>query len=220
MKVLLIEDEPEIALFVKKGLEAMFFSVDTANEGKQGEYLAKINDYDIVILDYNLPDKNGIEICKSLRIAGKTYPIIMLTAEGAIEKKLEAFDCGANDYITKPFAIEELIARINAFLRNNSSSDEKVLHYEDLELDASKYLAKRAGKILNLRKKEFSLLEYFMLNTDIVLTRSMILEHVWETNADPFTNTVDVHITTLRQKLNEGFTKKYITTVRGMGYKL
>lgn len=220
MKILLVEDEEAISIFIKKGLEAEFFIVDVANDGTDGEKMARINEYDAIILDHNLPGKNGIQICKSLRESGDKRPVIMLTAENEVEKKVEAFDCGASGYMTKPFAIEELVARIRALLRFENKGDDTVLSQKDIELDLKKYTAKRADKFMSLRKKEFALLEYFLRNPEKVLTRSMILEHVWDTNADPFTNTVDVHIRSLRQKLNEGFPEKLIDTVRGIGYRL
>lgn len=220
MKILLVEDEETISIFTKKGLEAEFFIVDVASDGKEGEKMARMNEYDAIILDHNLPNKNGIQICKSLRDSGDMCPIIMLTAENEVEKKVEAFDCGASGYMTKPFAIEELVARIRALLRFENKGKDMILSQKNIELDLKKYTAKRADKFMSLRKKEFALLEYFLRNPEKVLTRSMILEHVWDTNADPFTNTVDVHIRSLRQKLNEGFPDKLIDTVRGIGYRL
>lgn len=220
MKILLIEDAEEIALFTKRGLESELFTVDIAEDGEKGENMAMINNYDILIIDHNLPSKNGIDICKSLREVGKNYPIIMLTAEKDIEKKVEAFNNGANDYLTKPFAIEELVARTRALLRSKPESNNTQFSYKDVTIDLKKYTATRAQKTLNLRRKELALLEYFMRNPDMVLTRSMILEHVWDTNADPFTNTVDVHIRTLRQKLNFDSLEPLIETVRGIGYKI
>lgn len=221
MKLLLVEDEKDISTFVKKGLESELFSVDIASDGTHGESMARMNDYDIIILDQNLPHKNGSDICKSLRDAGKKAPIIMLTAEKEVEKKVHALTIGANDYMTKPFAIEELIARIRVLLRDNSQqASSMILSYKDITLDLDKFTAVRNGHILNLRKKELALLEYFMRNPDAILTRSMILERVWDTNADPFTNTVEVHIRNLRQKLNENSEEKLIETIRGIGYRL
>lgn len=221
MKILLIEDEEEIALFTKKGLESELFTVDVVHDGIKGENMALINDYDILIIDHNLPGKNGIEICDFLRKTGKKYPIIILTAENDMEKKISAFNCGANDYLTKPFAIEELVARSRALLRPQHLNSNTEFSHKDLTIDLKKHTATRAQKTLNLRKKELALLEYFMRNPETILTRSMILEHVWDTNADPFTNTVDVHIRALRQKLNfESSLEPLIETVRGVGYKL
>ncbi|HCU70483.1 MAG TPA: DNA-binding response regulator [Candidatus Moranbacteria bacterium] len=220
MKILLIEDEEEIALFTKKGLEAELFAVDVANEGEKGEYMARTNDYDIIIIDYNLPYKNGIEVCKNLRDAGRKFPILMLTAEKDVGKKVEAFANGANDYLTKPFAIEELIARVRALLRHNSQSSSTEFSYKDVIIDLEKHIVIRAQKVLSLRKKEMALLEYFLRNPGTILTRSMILEHVWDTNADPFTNTVDVHVRSLRKKMNIDNLEPLIETVRGIGYRI
>ncbi|MFA5985902.1 MAG: response regulator transcription factor [Parcubacteria group bacterium] len=220
MKILLAEDEKDIATFVKKGLESELFTVDVAENGSQGERMARANAYDIVILDHNLPEKNGIDICDTLRKNGKNMPIVMLTAEKEVAKKVQAFQCGANDYMTKPFAIEELIARIHVLLRDHPHSSGTVLTHRDLEIDLDKFIAKRSEKSLDLRKKELALLEYFMRNIGAILTRSMILEHVWDTNADPFTNTVEVHVRRLRQKLNAEDTEHYIETIRGIGYRL
>lgn len=220
MKILLIEDAEEIALFTKRGLEAELFVVDVAEDGEKGENMALINNYDLIIIDHNLPFKNGIDICKSLREAEKTYPIIMLTAEKDIDKKVAAFNYGANDYLTKPFAIEELVARIRVLLRSKNEDINNQLSFKDVTIDIRRHTATRAQKTLNLRKKELELLEYFLRNPDTILTRSMILEHVWDTNADPFTNTVDVHIRTLRQKLNFDSLEPLIETIRGIGYRL
>lgn len=223
MKILLIEDEEEITLFTKKGLESELFIVDTSDDGIKGENLARINDYDAVVIDYNLPGKNGIEICKSLRAVGRIYPIIMLTAEQDMATKLEAFSSGANDYLTKPFAIEELTARIRALMRTNSpieSNNYTELTYKDIYINLEKHIVTRADQPLQLRKKELALLEYLMRNVGAILTRSMILEHVWDTNADPFTNTVDVHIQSLRKKININGAESLIDTIRGVGYRL
>jgi DNA-binding response OmpR family regulator len=220
MKILLIEDEEEIALFTKKGLEAELFIVDSANDGEKGEYMARTNNYDALVIDYNLPYKNGIEVCKALRDAGKKFPILILTAEKDIEKKVEAFANGANDYLTKPFAIEELIARVRALLRHNPESSSTEFSYKNITLNLEKHIVTKAQTILSLRKKEMALLEYFLRNPGTILTRSMILEHVWDTNADPFTNTVDVHVRSLRQKLDVDNSEPMIETVRGIGYRL
>jgi two-component system OmpR family response regulator len=221
MKILLIEDAEEIAFFTRKGLEAELFTVDTAEDGEKGEYMARTNDYDALVVDYNLPGKNGVEVCKNLRKIGKKCPILMLTAEKDVERKLEAFSSGANDYLTKPFAIEELIARVRALLRpnvENASYTEFI--YKDISLDLKNHIVTRAQKPLNLRKKELALLEYFMRRPGTILTRSMLLEHVWDTNADPFTNTVEVHVQSLRRKLNFDSLEPLIETVRGIGYRL
>lgn len=221
MKILIIEDEKDIASFVKKGLQAEHFTVDLAANGKDGSYLALTNDYDLAILDLRLPDIYGLEVFKKIKEGKPRLPIIILTVESEVKKKVEAFDLGANDYLTKPFAIEELTARIRALLnRNNLDSSMTMLKIDDLEMDLKTHEVKRGGKKIDLRHREFDLLEYLMRNPRIVLTRSMILEHVWDMNVDPFTNTVDVHVRYLRKKIDDDFKKKLIKTVHGSGYKI
>lgn len=221
MRILIIEDEKDIASFIKKGLQAVHFSVDTALNGKDGIYLALTNDYDLALLDMRLPDIYGLEVFKKIREVKPNLPVIFLTVENEVTKKVEAFELGASDYITKPFAIEELIARIRALLnrRNDIVSGNK-LKIGDLEMDIKTHEVKRGERKIDLRHREFDLLEYLMRNPNVVLTRSMILEHVWDMNVDPFTNTVDVHVRYLRKKIDEGFKIKLIKTVHGSGYKI
>ena len=222
MRILIVEDEKDIASFVKKGLQAELFAVDLANNGKDGIFLALTNDYDLVILDLNLPDIYGLEIFKKIRETKKNIPIIILTVDGDVKKKVEAFDLGVNDYLTKPFAIEELLARIKALLnrQGNGNNQGDKLIVGDLIMDLKRHEVKRDDKKIHLRHREFALLEYFMRNEGLVLTRSMILEHVWDMNVDPFTNTVDVHVRYLRKKIDDDFKKKLIETVHGSGYKI
>jgi len=220
MRVLIIEDEEDIASFIKKGLEAENFVVDVALEGEKGRFLALTNEYDLVILDIKLPDIDGIEVCRKIREKKKTVPVIMLTVKTDVKSKVEALNIGADDYLTKPFAFEELLARIRALLRREKTTIGDTLKVADLFLDTKSHSVKRAGRLIDLSKKEFVLLEYFMRNPGTVLTRSMILEHVWDMNADPFTNTVDVHVRLLRKKIDEGHRRKFIRTVHGYGYKL
>jgi DNA-binding response OmpR family regulator len=218
MRVLIVEDENEIASFIKKGLEAAYFVVDVALDGENGLWLARTNDYDAVILDIKLPKMDGLEVCRELRKEKKDVPIIMLTVKNDTETKVECLNTGADDYLTKPFSFEELLARIRALLRREKNIKGDKFKIHDLELDTMSHKVIRAGKLVNLSKKEFALLEYFMRNPGTVLTRSMILEHVWDMNADPFTNTVDVHIKFLREKINKGHREKLINTVHGCGY--
>ncbi len=220
MRILVIEDEKGISNFIKKGLEAEYFTVDTAFDGEEGLNLAQINEYDVIVLDIRLPKKNGIEVCKELRKENSSVPIIMLTVEGDVKIKVETLNAGADDYLVKPFSLEELIARIRALLRREKKITGDVLQIDDLVLDTVSHKVKRGEKEINLSRKEFALLEYLMRNPGVVLTRGMILEHVWDMNADPFTNTVDVHIRFLRKKIDEGFKKKLIKTVHGSGYKI
>ena len=219
MKVLVIEDEVEISKFVKKGLEAEAFVVDVALDGEEGVRLAIINTYDAVVLDFYLPKMNGMEVAKRIRESKKSLPIIVLTVEIDIENKVEMLSL-CDDYITKPFSLRELVARLRALHRRGEVVHDKVLEVGDLYMDVNAYQVTRAGKPIELRNKEFALLEYFMRNSGIVLSRGMILENVWDMNVDPFTNTVDVHIRLLRQKIDDGFRKKLIKTIPKRGYKL
>ena len=220
MRILIIEDEKEIASFVKKGLEAENFAVEVACDGEKGLWFAKSNDYDVVVLDIMLPNNDGIEVCKELRKAKKEVPIIMLTVRTELKSKIEAFDAGADDYLTKPFSFEELLVRIRALLRREKIVKGDTLKIADLVLDTRTHKTVRKGKSIKLSRKGFALLEYFMRNPGTVLTRIMILEHVWDMNIDPFTNTVDVHVKLLREKINKGFKKELIHTVHGYGYKM
>jgi len=220
MRVLIVEDEAEIASFIKKGLEAEGYSVDAAGDGKKGLDLARINDYDLIVLDIMLPEKDGLEVCRELRKEKTNVLVLILSVKSDSSVKVEALDAGADDYLTKPFSFEELLARIRALQRRGKTIMGPKLKVEDLEMDTAAHKVFRAGKLINLSKKEFSLLEYLMRNQGVVLTRAMILEHVWDMNADPFTNTVDVHIMELRDKIDEGHRKKFIQTVRGTGYKI
>ncbi len=220
MRILVVEDEVEIISFIKKGLESEGFVVDSADNGEKGVEVANSNDYDLVVLDIRLPGMSGIEVCKKLREMGKVFPIIMLSVESGTDIKVECLNSGADDYITKPFSFEELLARTRALLRRQKEITGPVLKLEELELDTIKRTVKREGSVIDLSRKEFALLEYFMRNPGITLTRNMILEHVWDMNADPFTNTVDVHIKFLRAKIDKDYKRKLLHTVHGCGYKI
>jgi DNA-binding response OmpR family regulator len=221
MRVLLIEDEREIASFIVNGLKAEHFAVDWANTGEKGLMWAKVNAYDLAVLDIKLGEhENGIDICKAIREKGRTFPIIMLSVTSDTITKIQALNIGADDYLTKPFLVAELIARMRALLRREKKLTGPKLTIADLEMDTLTHTVKRKGKEIALNRKEFALLEYLMRNPGTTLTRSMILEHVWDINADPFTNTVDVHIRFLRAKLDEGHKKKLLKTVHGYGYKI
>ena len=220
MRTLVIEDETEIAKFLKQGLEEEHFSVDLAQTAKEAIKLGTDYDYDVMVIDIQLPDGDGIDVCKQIRAAKKPGSIIMLTVRTETDTKVKAFDAGADDYLTKPFSFDELISRIRALMRREKQLKGDKLVVNDLELDTKKHIVSRNGKKIDLRKKEFELLEYLMRNQDVVLTRTMILEHVWDMNTDPFTNTVDVHMRHLRKKVDEGHKKKIIKTVHGSGYKI
>jgi heavy metal response regulator len=218
MKILLVEDERKVASFIKRGLEEEHFTVDVAYDGESGEFMALTSEYDLIILDILLPKKNGFEVLKSLRANGIQTPILILTAKGSIDDKVEGLNSGADDYLTKPFAFAELIARIRSLLRRTSSEKSNIIKVADLELDTVKHIAKRGEKIIELTAREYSLLEYFMRNKGRVLTRTMIAEHIWDYHFDTGSNIIDVYVRRLRKKIDEGFPKKLIHTIRGVGY--
>ena len=220
MRILIIEEEWEIASFIKKGLSAERFVVDTADSGEEGIKLAKLNQYDLAIIDINLPKIDGIEVCKNLREDKKTFPIIMLRVKNESETKIQVLNTGADDYLSSPFSFEELLAIVRALLRRQKKIIGPKLKVDNLEMDILSHTVTRAGKPIELSRKEFTLLEYLMRNDGLALTRNMILEHVWDMNADPFTNTVDVHVKFLRDKIDKGHKKKLLHTIRGYGYKM
>lgn len=220
MRILIVEDEKKIANILKKGLESECFIVDTAEDGEKGSFFARTNDYDLIILDNILPKKEGREVCQEIREAGKTTPIIMLSVKSETLTKVDLLNAGADDYLTKPFSLEELLARIRALLRRPKAIEDEVLQIDDLTLDTKRHLVKRGKKETYLTRKEFILLEYLMKNQGIVLSRGMIMEHVWDMNADPFSNTIESHILSLRRKVDFKGKKKLIQTVPSRGYKI
>jgi len=220
MKILVIEDEKKVANFLQKGLKEEQFVVDVAYDGLEGEHLATTNDYDLILLDIMLPGKDGIEILKTLRQRQINIPVIMLTAKEMVEDKVEGFNAGCDDYISKPFSFEELLVRIRAVLRRGSGALSNVLTFADLTLDLISHKVIRDGREIELTAKEYTLLEYLVRNPNRVLTRTMIAEHVWDYNYDSFTNVIDVYINYLRNKVDRGFDTKLIHTVRGVGYVL
>lgn len=220
MRILIIEDEKDINNFIKVSLEGECFAVDSADDGETGSYLARTNDYDIIILDNMLPKKSGIEIIKELRKEGKAVPVIMLSVRSEATTKVDLLNAGADDYITKPFSFQELLARIRALLRRPKIIEKETMSVDDLIVDYSKHKVRRGKEELYLTKKEFMLLEYLMRNKGIVLSRGMILEHVWDMNADPFSNTVESHILNLRKKIDMPGKNKLIHTIPGRGYKI
>jgi DNA-binding response OmpR family regulator len=220
MRILVIEDEEGISRFLKAGLESEYFAVDVADDGEKGSYLAKTNEYDIIILDNMLPKKNGSQVCEEIRAAGKTTPIIMLSARGEMGIKVELLNKGADDYMTKPFSLEELLARIRALLRRPQQVSSEILEIDDLVLDTKKHIVKRGSKEVYLTRKEFMLLEYLLKHKDSVVSRGMIMEHVWDMNADPFSNTIESHILNVRKKISVKGKKNVIHTLPGIGYKI
>jgi two-component system, OmpR family, copper resistance phosphate regulon response regulator CusR len=220
MRVLVVEDERRIADFIVRGLKEERFAVDVAYDGEEGMYLAEINPYDVIILDIMLPKQDGISMCRQLRAKKNKTPILILTARNAVKDKVDGLNVGADDYLTKPFSFEELIARVRVLMRRSHEDKTPILKVGDLELNQLKHEVKRAGKPIVLTAKEYMLLQYLMLNANQVISRPMISEHVWNEEFDSMTNVIDVHITYLRQKVDKGFKNKLIRTVRGAGYIL
>lgn len=219
MKLLIIEDDSSIRNVLRMSLESSGFSVDTAEDGDQGSYLARTNDYDLIILDNVLPGKIGKIVCQEVRSSGKKTPIIMLSMKSDVLEKVSVLDSGADDYMTKPFSFEELLARIRALTRRPLIIKERIFKVADVELNSDRYYVSKSGKEIELTKKEFSLLEYLMQNKEKVVTRGQILEHVWDINADPFSNTIESHIVNLRRKIGD-VSKRIIKNIPGRGYKI
>lgn len=220
MNLLLIEDDTEIVSSLTPQLKERGFVVDVAFDGEEGLAKAQKNNYDIIILDKGLPKKDGLEVCASIRTAGKHMPILILSVKSEIDTKTELLDAGADDYMTKPFSFKELIARINALLRRPEKVEHTILRIGDLTVDIEGRTVMRGNKKLHLTTKEFSLLEYFLRNRGKALSRQEILEHVWDINADPFTNTIETHLVNLRKKIEGKNGKKVIHTIPGVGYKI
>lgn len=218
MKMLIVEDDPDICEFIKIGFEADGYAVDTAADGQKGSYAARTNSYDAIILDYSLPIKNGLEVCEDIRSSGSSVPVLFLSVIEDTKKKIEALSKGADDYVTKPFHFDELKARVRAVLRRPKKIENPVITIGPVTLDTEKRLAHRDGTPIQLTRKEFSLLEYLMKNPDVPVSRSMIMEHVWNSESDPFSNTVEAHILNLRKKVNNGGKKDIIKNIAGRGY--
>jgi heavy metal response regulator len=219
MRILVVEDEKKVAGFIKKGLEEESYAIDVAYDGVEGEYMASTNDYDVIILDIMLPKKNGIDVVRDLRIKGIKTQVLLLTARDTVEDKVRGLDSGADDYLSKPFAFEELVARVRALMRRKDYSLAE-LKFADLVLDQATRKAKRGDTVIDLTAKEYGLLEYFLRNPNKVLTRTMIAEHVWDYTFDSDTNVIDVYVNHLRNKIDKDTFKKLIHTVRGIGYIL
>jgi two-component system, OmpR family, copper resistance phosphate regulon response regulator CusR len=220
MKILVIEDEPKLAGFIKKGLEEQSWEVEVAFDGRMGKYLALGSPFDIIVMDVNLPLINGFDLTQQLRESGVSTPVLLLTALGTVEDKLQGFDSGADDYLVKPFEFRELIARLKALTKRYSTSDSNhhSLVLADLELDLDEKIAFRGGQRIDLTAKEFALLEYLMRNRNRVVSRVDIAEKVWDIRFDTGTNVIDVYINFLRKKVDKDHAIKLIHTVVGMGY--
>lgn len=220
MRVLVIEDEEKVSRFIVRGLTAERFAVDAALDGTTGLGLATAYDYDLVILDLLLPGLGGTEVLRQLRQVNAHVPVLVLTARDALTDKVENFEAGADDYLTKPFAFAELLVRIKALLRRGAVNRASSLRVGDLELDRLSQTVKRAGGRIELTAKEYALLEYLMANAGRVLSRTMIIEHVWDQSFDGATNIVDVYVRHLRHKVDDPHEQKLIRTVRGVGYSI
>jgi two-component system, OmpR family, copper resistance phosphate regulon response regulator CusR len=220
MRILIAEDDGALASFVKKGLEAEHYAVDVSADGEQARALASEFDFDLVVLDLNLPRLDGVSILRQVRARKPSMPILILTARSRVEDRVQCLDLGADDYLIKPFSFSELSARIRALMRRSHLPAESVLTVDDLKLDRVERRVERAGRRIELTSKEFALLEYLMRNAGRRITRAMIIEHVWNLSFDTATNVVDVYINYLRRKVDDGSARRLIHTIRGVGYEV
>ncbi len=220
MRILVVEDEKKVASFIKRGLEEESFTVDVAYDGEEGRYMAETNQYDLILMDVMLPKKDGLTVVRELREKGIAVPVLCLTAKDTVDDIVSGLDSGSDDYLTKPFAFAELLARVRALLRRGTQDRGAEINFADLRLDPVAHKVWRGNKEIDLTAKEYALLEYFMRNANQTLTRTMIAEHVWDYTFDSFTNIIDVYVNYLRKKIDKDFDKKLIHTVRGAGYVL
>lgn len=219
MRILIVEDEVEIRNCLKASLESEDFVVDAVDDGKKGSFTARTNEYDLVILDINLPEKDGLTICKEIRAEDNPVPILMLSVNADASTKANLINAGADDYLTKPFSFEELLARVNALLRRPRQLEHKILKFGDLEIDSASDEVSVAGSAISLTKKEYMLLELLAQRAGTIVSRGTILEHVWDMNADPFSNTIETHIRNIRKKISERCPdRNFIRTISGRGY--
>ncbi|MBD3841112.1 MAG: response regulator transcription factor [Campylobacterales bacterium] len=220
MRILVVEDDPKISSFLQKGLKEESYSVDVSLDGEEAFYLIQNVQYDLILLDVMIPIINGVDLCKKIRLNNILTPIIMLTAKSSIEDKVTGLNEGANDYITKPFSFDELLARIKVQLRTKANSVNNVLQLDDLVLNTNTKEVKRGDKIIVLTSKEYSLLEFFMRNPNSIISESMINESLWDMDSETFSNIINVYIYRLRNKIDKNFDKKLLHTIRGLGYKI
>lgn len=220
MKILIVEDDKGIAEILREGLTADSHTVEVADNGADGSFLARSFDYDAIVLDYSLPKKNGLIVCKEVRDAGKHTPILFLSSTETTDTKIQAFNSGADDYVTKPFSISEFNARVRAVMRRSKTRSETILKVRDLSMNTDSCVVTRGDKEIRLTRKEYSLLEFFMRHPESVLSRAVIMEHVWTADQDPFSNTVEAHIRNVRKKINTGHKPALIINVPGRGYVL
>jgi DNA-binding response OmpR family regulator len=220
MRILVADDDRRLTSIVKRGLMEEAYAVDVAYDGEESEYLAEINPYDLVILDIMMPKKDGIEVCRELRAKSVNTPILMLTARDAVEDRVKGLDAGADDYLVKPFAFNELLARVRALLRRNGVTRSPELKVGDLSLNTLTREVRRGERVVELTTKEYVILEYLMRHPNVVVTRRMLEEHAWDYDFDSLSNLIDVYIRRLRRKIDVGGDKSMIQTVRGAGYRL
>lgn len=220
MRILIVEDERRLSNIIKKGLVENGFAVDQAFDGEEGLYLAESEQYDLIVLDIMLPKIDGLQLCRDLRKKNIKTPVLMVTAKSTTEDKVAGLDSGADDYMTKPFSFIEFRSRIHALIRRSHKETSPVLKADDLEVDPLKHVVKRGEKAINLTPKEFAVLEFLLRHKDEVVSRTMIVEHVWDYNFDGMSNVVDVFVVSLRKKVDGAFKKKLIQTVHGVGYKV
>jgi len=219
MRVLVIEDDRKVASFIQTGLEQEGYAVDVLNDGNTAGEQASTIDYDVVVLDLMLPGRSGFQVLRDIRARRATSPVLILTARDAVEERIAGLDAGADDYMAKPFALAELSARLRALLRRGSPR-ENLLKLADLEMDTIRRTVRRGGVSVDLKPKEYSLLEFLLRNSERPLTKSLIIEHVWDIHFDSVSNVVEVHVNSLRNKVDRGFDRPLIQTVRGVGYML
>lgn len=220
MRILVIEDEKKVAEFIRRGLREEGYAVDVAGDGDEGLYMATGAEYDLIMLDIMLPGKDGFQVCESIRFSGLDVPVLMLTARDTVTDKVKGLDSGADDYLTKPFAFEELLARVRALIRKRYQRRDTRLRVGDLVLDPVTHKVFRGEREIKLTAKEYALLEYLMHNPHTVVTRTMISEHVWDISFDTFTNVIDVYISYLRKKIEKDHEMKLIHTIKGRGYMI
>lgn len=220
MHILLVEDEKRLSDVIKRGLLEHGFAVDQAYDGQEGQYLAEAEAYDLIILDLMLPKVDGLTVCKNLRHKDVKTPILMLTAKTTVDDKIAGLDTGADDYLTKPFSFLELRSRVHALIRRSNKEASPVIKIDDLELDPTKRTVTRAGEDISLTPKEFSILEFLVRHKNEVVTRTMIIEHVWDYNFESMSNVIDVFMATLRRKVDKSSKVKLIHTIHGVGYRI
>lgn len=220
MRILVVDDDRRLCAVIKRGLLEEAYAVDLAYDGDEGEYLAEVNSYDLIILDIMLPEKDGLQVCQELRAKKVDTPILMLTAKDSVEDRVKGLDTGADDYLVKPFAFNELLARVRALLRREGMPRSPELHVGDLTLNILTRQVWRGGRPIELTTKEYAILEYFMRHPNVVVTRTMVEEHAWDYNFDSLSNLVDVYIRRLRRKIDNEGEESLIQTIRGAGYRL